>query len=507
MRTPRSSRLVIVSVLVVVAVVAVVVVIALRDRGGDNAVDKSGTTLSTAPATVTVVATDAPTTTFDIARPGSDGLGDELLPTRGNGGYDVATYDVSIAWEPVGDVITGSETVEATSTQALSAFNIDLHGLTVNTVTVDGVDATFSRVGDELTIIPASPISSGTVFTTVIDYGGTPEQQDGEGWFHDGDGGVIVFGQPSGSSTWRPVNDHPLDKAGYTVRITAPSSMLGVSNGTLESTTSNGDTTTWVYQQPFKAAPYLQFVAIGDYQLVDGGTSSSGIPVRNVFPRDRVVELTQLFAIQPQMIDALESLFGPYPFDVYGSLVVDNFPIGTALETQTLSTFSSDAGILSEDVIVHELSHQWFGDSVALGSWTDIWINEGFATYSEWLWAESLDPQANPTGAICDLLANPGLVAELNRPVTDVSASDLFTASVYLRGGMLLHALRMEIGETAFTRLLPTYFSRFTDANATTADFIAVAEETSGQQLDDLFDRWLNDPQLPDDFNAMCGVP
>ncbi|CAN5416128.1 M1 family metallopeptidase [soil metagenome] len=509
MRRSISSRLVIISLLVVLAIVGVVAVIAWRQSGDDNADEGSSTTEiteSTEPSTETVAPTDAPAAT-EVAMPGADGLGDELLPTRGNGGYDVATYDVSIAWEPVGGVITASETVVATSTQALSAFNIDLHGLTVTAVTVDNATATFSRAGDELTITPASSISSGSEFTTVIDYNGTPEPQDGEGWSRDGDGGVIVFGQPSGSSTWRPVNDHPLDKAAYTVRITGPSSMLGVSNGTLQSTTPHGDTTTWVYQQPFDAAPYLEFVAIGDYQLVDGGTSTSGIPLRNIFPRDRVAELTELFALQPRMIDALEPLFGPYPFDVYGSLVADNFPIGSALETQTLTVFSSDQGILSEDVIAHELVHQWFGDSISVGSWGDIWLNEGFATYGAWLWAQSQDPQATPTDAVCALLANPGLASELNRPITDVSQNDLFTSSVYLRGGMLLQALRREIGEDAFTRLLPTYFTRFTNGNARTADFVAVAEEVSGEQLDGLFDRWLNDPQLPDDFDSVCGTP
>ena len=507
MRSSRSTRFVIVSVLVVVAIVGVVGVLKWRDseRSDTTASTVTITTPSTSSTTVVVGPTDSSLPTNGLPSPGADGLGDELLPTRGNGGYDVTTYDVSIAWEPVGDVIAGTEIVLATSTQALSTFNIDLHALTVDSVAVDGVNATFTRSGDELMITPAAPIPTATEFTFVIEYGGTPQPQDGEGWFHDGNGGVIVFGQPSGASTWRPVNDHPLDKARYTVRITGPSSMLGVSNGTLQSTTGHGATTTWVYEQPFDAAPYLEFVAIGNYQLVDGGTSNSGIPLRNVFPRDRVGELTELFAIQPQMIDTLESLFGAYPFDVYGSLVADNFPIGSALETQTLTTFSSDGGILTEDVIVHELAHQWFGDSVSVGAWSDIWINEGFATFSEWLWAESQNPLASATDTICQLLADPGTVAELNRPVTDVSAGDLFTASVYLRGGMLLQALRLQIGEEAFSRLLPTYFARFTNGNSTTADFIAVAEEVSGQQLDDLFDRWLNDRQLPNDFDSLCG--
>lgn len=489
MTTPRrpawwKAALVCLAVLAVLAAIVAVV----KWRHSESEITTNTPTASTPPGTT------------EPAQPGAAGIGDPLLPTRGNGGYDVATYDISIAWEPEADLITASETIVATSTHALSAFNIDLHGLTVNAVTIDGVEASFSRAGDELTITPAAAIASNTQFTTVIDYSGTPATQNGEGWLHDGDGGVIVFGEPSGSSTWRPVNDHPLDKAGYTVRITAPSTMLGVSNGTLQSTTPNGDTTTWVYEQPFDAAPYLQFIAIGDYELVERGASSSGIPVRNVFPTERVDELTELFDSQPEMIDMLESYFGPYPFDVYGSLVVDNFPIGTALETQTLSTFSSDPGILTEEVIVHELAHQWFGDSVSIGSWADIWLNEGFATYAEWLW---LDAQgvATPTEAICDLLSDPGLADFLGRPITDVTGDDLFTASVYLRGGMLLHALRLEIGDGAFTELLMTYFSRFSNGNVVTSDFIAVAEEVSARQLDDLFDRWLNDPQLPSDFD------
>ena len=206
---------------------------------------------------------------------GAPGIGDTLFPTRGNGGYDVATYDISLEWQPRPDVIVATETITASATQALSAFNLDLHGLTVTSVTVNRRDATFSRDGDELTITPARALANASKFTTVIAYNGTPEPQDGEGWYHDGNGGVVVFGQPGGASVWHPVNDHPLDKAGYSVHITAPSNMNAAANGTLTETVDNGATKTWTFEQPFPAAPYLQMLAIGDYTIVEGGASKS----------------------------------------------------------------------------------------------------------------------------------------------------------------------------------------------------------------------------------------
>ena len=196
---------------------------------------------------------------------------------------------------------------------------------------------------------------------------------------------------------------------------------------------------------------------------------------------------------------AFAELFGPYPFEVYGALVVfDDFR--GALETQTLSVFSGRlfGGLAGELVVAHELGHQWFGDSLTPTTWRDIWLNEGFATYSEWLWQEI----SNPAFDIDDYARS---LAESGRPVWpapgDPGPEGLFDSTVYNRGALTLHALRLTVGDDAFFKTLRTYAERFAYRNVTTADFVAVAEDVSGQDLADLFDAWLYGdvtPELPD---------
>jgi aminopeptidase N len=437
---------------------------------------------------------DAPTGLF----PGDEGIGDDLFPTYGNGGYDVASYDIDLTWLPTTSTIEATTTIALTPTQPLTSFNLDFIGLDISSITIDGQDARFERSGQELTVLPDSPISDGTDYVVAVTYSGEPDLPLFGGWFRDGNGGVIVAGEPEASAYWYPVNDHPLDKAGYTVRITAPSDLTGVSNGTLASQTDNDDgTTTWVWEQPLPQSPYLTTLAIGNYTIVDGGTSTSGIPIRNVFPTDRVDELTRVFANQPDMMDVFEAAFGPYPFDVYGALVIDDLQLGFALEVQTLSVF--DSSFNDEIVQAHELAHQWFGNSVSIAEWKDIWIHEGFASYAEQLWLASQDPTFNITDEFVSIGEVASVTGELDQPITDVAPDTwgLFTTSVYIRGGMMLHALRLEVGDDAFFDILQTWAERFKFGNATADDFIALSEEVSGDTLDALFDSWLNDTTLP----------
>ncbi len=446
--------------------------------------------------------TSEPTTTTDAASTpteGDDGIGDSLFPTYGNGGYDVQSYDIALSWDPASGEIDAVTSVTAEATQPLSAFNLDFDGPTIESVTVNDEAAESARTKSELTITPADDIDEGDDFTVAVSYSGKPGVAEFGGWLDDGNGGIIAFGEPEVSSYWYPVNDHPADKAAYTVRVTAPSELTVASNGTLEEKKATGDVTEWTYTQPFPQAPYLTTLAIGDYEIVDGGASASGIPVRNVFPRDQVKELTELFANQPKMIDAFEKAFGPYPFDVYGALVINGDVVGgVALENQTMSVFG--AGAIDEIVQAHELAHQWFGDSVSLADWGDLWLNEGFATYGEYVWQEAQDPGFDTTDTLEGFFDDSGF---LDQAPTDLAPgfSELFTASVYLRGGMTLHALRLEVGDEMFFEILQQYAANFKHANASTDDFIAVAEEVSGKQLDELFDEWLNAPKLPDGFN------
>jgi aminopeptidase N len=439
-----------------------------------------------------------PTTTAadTSARAGDEGLGDTLFPTAGNGGYDVLHYDIELGWEPVENRIDATTTITARAAHPLTRFNLDFR-LEPATVTVNGLSATHMLDGDELIVTPSETLASGDKFTVVVAYAGVPADTGFGGWMRDGDGGMVAIGEPEAASAWYPVNEHPVDKASYTFTITAPSELTVAANGTLANTTDNGNTTTWVWEQPEPQVSYTTLLAIGDYEIVDGGVSNSGIPVRNVFPRDRVDELTKSFSRQPEMIDAFEEAFGPYPFDVYGALVLDDLPLGLALETQTLSVFGT--GAEDEWIQAHELAHQWFGNSVALTQWSDIWLNEGFATYGEHVWSEASEPGYDTTAALSAFLGE----SLLDNAPLDVGAEmdTLFSPSVYLRAGMALHAVRLETGDDTFFEIIRTYTSTYADGNTSTDEFISLVEQVSGQQLDELFDTWLRQPTMPESFD------
>lgn len=443
-----------------------------------------------------------------MANAGADSLDDPYVGSTGNGGYDVVSYDLGLAWDPATTNLDGETIIVAEATQDLGSFNLDLFGLTVESVTVDQQPATFTQSTGELAVMPASPIAEGTTFTAVINYSGTPLEATGfgsstpSGW-HTLPDSVYVLGEPIAASTFHPANDHPSDKAAFTYRITAPTGETVVAVGTLQSSTDNGDgTTTWVYEQPFPQTTYLTTLMIGPFEVRDAGESASGVPIRNVFYAPLADEAEPVFARQADMIDAFEPLFGPYPFDVYGSAVV-NDNVGGALETQTLSVFGRDIvgfSAFAEVIVAHELAHQWFGNSVSVERWEDLWLNEGFASYAEALWEEAKDPSFEFQDWIREVLAFGGpLDSRVHRPPTN----DLFSASVYLRGAFTLHALRLEIGDDDFFELLRTWVETYGGSNATTADFEAMAEEVSGQELNELFELWLRTDGLPAELDGV----
>ena len=318
------------------------------------------------------------------------------------------------------------------------------------------------------------------------------------GWIATGDGS-FVMSEPEGASTWYPVNDHPSDKATYTFHVEVPDGTTAVANGNLVSRTPNpSGSVTWTYDVEQPMASYLAEVAIGDYQVTDT-PGPAGITIRNAFDSTIASDVAPAFASTPDMISFFESLFGPFPFDIYGALVVSE-RTGEALETQTLSIFGDDvvSGDDASVVVPHELAHQWFGDSVSLESWKDIWLNEGFATYGEWLWTEhaggaSVAQTAHATQAKLREGSDP------MPPPGDPGVQNLFGPSVYLRGALTLQALRSTVGDSLFFDILRTYASRYAGANATTADFISVATQVSGRNdLQPLFDAWLYQSPLPD---------
>jgi aminopeptidase N len=295
------------------------------------------------------------------------------------------------------------------------------------------------------------------------------------------------------------VNDHPRDKASYTFRVTVPEPFEVAANGVLEETIDQEKGNTFVFEARDPMASYLVTINIDEFDM-ETSQSENGVPIRNYFPAGRLEDGRRTFALQGAMLDYFSGLFGDYPFEVYGAVVIDT-EFGAALETQTLSIFSrtvidADRPAGSEQVIAHELAHQWFGDSVSLADWRDIWLNESFATYSQALWMEHTDGRE----ALDEWIRRVYAAVRENRnsvsPPGEPEADSLFNGGVYFWGALGLHALRLEVGDETFFEILKTYHQRFADGNARTADFIAVAEEVSGKELSAFFDSWLYSDEL-----------
>ena len=640
--------------------------------------------------------------------PGAPGIGDPYFPLDGNGGYDVKHYRLDVAYNPSTDVLQGVATIRARAKQDLSRFNLDLEGLTVRSIRVNGRRATWTRDGGELTVTPRRGLRKRKRFTTVVRYDGVPTPiSDAEGFLATDDG-TWVAGQPHVAATWYPVNDHPLDKASYTFRVTVPRGLEVVANGVLAGQRTRRDRTTWVWVAKEPMASYLTTATIGEFDLsayrrngirywdaidpdlftqpaprtgeqyalsqaadgaykrlartisvpagaselsfwinrdtefawdfvfveahrpgsdewttlpdLNGHTSTStgtscpvsehlflehymtageegceptgttgewnaasgsgggvyepwrldlseyaggdvevaisyasdGLLTRNgVYvddiqapggagstsfeddadtfdgwtvpgppegsenandwiagtaadaPPTQGEAVRTSLARQPEIIAFLEGYVGRYPFSAAGGIIDDVDAVEFALETQTRPIYDRDFFSVvdrtsGDSVVVHELAHQWTGDSLAVALWQHIWLNEGFATYTEWLWSEH---EGHGTAQeIFDSLAG-GIPADDSfwaLAIGDPGPDALFDGAVYDRGAMTLQALRVEIGDAAFFRLLRRWTTSRAGDNVATSEFIALAERISGQELDAFFATWLFTPAKPE---------
>ena len=430
-----------------------------------------------------------------------DSIGDPYFPKMGNSGYDALRYDLDLGVDVERDIISGTATIQARALEDLSSYNLDFTGLQISSLRVNEQLAQYSRTGQELRITPPAPLSGGETFTTTVSYNGTPQTPPDEGntpatgWVHY-DKGIYVASEPQGAASWYPVNDHPCDKATYTMRITVPNPYVVAANGLLQGAQDRGSETTYTWSTTYPVASYLVTVNMARFDR-ETAQGPNGLPIRNYFPTDLGQAARQGFSSVPQMIDFYSSMFGPFPFEAYGAVVADT-NTGFALETQTMSLFGHNIGTgrtSQEEVVAHELAHQWYGDSVSLKRWKDIWLNEGFATYAQWLWLGHTRGQ----GAFDTRLRQMYNYVQQQGfpPPGNPSPNDLFNQGVYLRGGLTLHALRSAVGDDAFFRTLRTYADRYKYGNANTQDLINVAQEISGKNLQDLFNRWLYGQALP----------
>ncbi|GAA3245353.1 hypothetical protein GCM10020256_72100 [Streptomyces thermocoprophilus] len=330
-----------------------------------------------------------------------------------------------------------------------------------------------------------------------VTYSGTPRpvtDPDGslDGWIPTDDG-AFVAGEPQGAMTWFPANNHPLDKASYDFTLTVPAGRTAVANGVLLGSRTAHGRTTFRWRQSEPMAAYLATATIGTFQ-VKQYTTRSGIKVYDaVDPREANAAAPVLGKL-PSVLEWESRLFGPYPWRAAGS-IVDHAPdVGYALETQTRPVYDSAPDLAT---LVHESAHQWFGDSVSLTTWKDIWLNEGFATYAEWLYAEQHGGRS-AQAAFDELYALPADDELWEFPPADPgSGANIFGTPVYARGAMTLHQLRRAVGDRAFLRILRAWADAHRHGHGTTAQFERLAERISGRQLDTLFRTWLHTPGKP----------
>jgi aminopeptidase N len=415
--------------------------------------------------------------------PGGFGLHDPYFPRLGNGGYDVTHYDLALAYDPGRRHLTGTAVITARATKDLSAFDLDLKGLDVAGVTVEGRAAHWNRAGQELTVRPAGDLEKGETFRTAVRYSGTPEtitDPDGskEGWLRTADG-ALALGEPAGSMAWFPGNHHPSDKATYDIEVTVPKGLQAVSNGELTDETTRGGRTTYAWHTAQPMASYAATVAIGRYDITRS-TLKNGLPVYVAVDPSQARASRKVLAKLPEIMEWEEYNFGPYPFSSTGAIIGRPHDAGYALETQTRPVFP---GAPDTGTLVHELAHEWYGDSVTPRSWRDMWLNEGFATYAEWLWQEDHggDTAQQTFDALYkgdyydDHADNEAIWAF--PPAKPTSAAHISGSPVYERGAMVLHKIRQTVGDDAFNAIIQGWAADHRQGNADTAAFTAYVEK------------------------------
>jgi aminopeptidase N len=437
------------------------------------------------------------------------------LSAHGNSGYRVAHYDLELDYKIGPNRLAARAKITAVATEALSRFNLDLAGFKVGGVIVNGRAAKFTRRAEKLVVKPARPLPGDAEFTVEVRYSGNPRPIGGRwgdiGWDELTDG-VLVASQPIGAPSWFPCNDHPADKASYRIALTTSSSYAVLATGDLVSRRAGASTTTWVYERREPTATYLISVQIGRYDdvvLVGGNRDGSyllnigrggvtrAVPQRAGVPARLRTAFGHDFARQPAMMTLFERLFGPYPFREYVVVVTDD-ELEDPIEAQGMAIFGAnhvDGRRTFERLVAHELAHQWFGNSLTIGQWRHIWLNEGFATYAEWLWSEESG------GPDVDALAGEWRARLASLPgdlkISDPGAGNLFDVRVYKRGAVALHALRRHIGDEHFFGLLRSWATEHQHGTVTTEAFITHAEQHTGLSLRAFFTTWLDTPALP----------
>ena len=425
----------------------------------------------------------------------------DYVSGQGSKVYDVTHYDLDLDYTVRTNRLVGTARITVVLREATKHLEFDLDGLSVSDVRVDGESVRRWRTRGAKLVVPLrGETGARRRLQVVVTYGGRPGPRVGpwgEVGFEELTDGALVAAQPDGAPTWFPCNDRPSSRATYRIAVTTESAYTVVANGELVSQTRSSSRTTTVYENPTPTAPYLATIQVGRYAAIEPeGVTRGDVPQRLYVPDRLRRRAAHDFGRQTQMMRLFVELFGPYPFSRYDVVVTDD-DLEIPLEAQTVSIFGAnhaDGRRQSERLVAHELAHQWFGNAVGLARWRDIWLNEGFACYSEWLWWDHLGARrlrstveryhASLQEEPCDLR------------VADPGAERMFDDRVYKRGALALHAVRCAVGEAEFFDLVRSWVAGHLDTVVTTDDFRAhLAAASPG--LEEFLVPWIDEEPLP----------
>ncbi|MFJ8671808.1 M1 family metallopeptidase [Streptomyces sp. NPDC093589] len=460
-------------------------------------------------AALTVLGAAAPPDT------GARGIGDRLFPTLGNPGYDVMSYDLSLDYRGRNDRPLNAVTeITARATTELDHLNLDFAHGAVRSVSVEGLPARFERHGEDLVLTPAFPVFRGQELRIVVRHTSDPRGKADGGWVRTADG-LAMANQADAAHRVFPCNDHPSDKAYFGFHITAPRNLTVVANGLPLGAGGRGPRRTWTYRTAHPMATELAQVSIGKSSVLPR-RGPHGLYLRDVVPTADRKALAPWLAKTPDQVAWMERRVGRFPFESYGVLIADA-TTGFELETQTLSLFEKRLFTTKqlpawyiESIMVHELSHQWFGDSVSPRRWSDVWLNEAHATWYEALYAQekgdiraSMEARMRRAYESSDSWRADGGPPAAPKPPAPGQKIGIFRPAVYDGSALVLYALRQKIGSAAFDRLQRIWVARHRDGVASTADFLALASDVAGQDLSGFLHDWLYARHTP----AMPGHP
>ncbi len=429
---------------------------------------------------------------------GGDEGADPYVPGHGDTGFDVVHYDLELTYDVDGNRLAGSARADCVAREDLDELRFDLQHLDVSKASLDGRRTKHRARRGKVVLRPDQPISAGQAFAVGMRYSGHPQpvrtRRLGTAGWEELTDGSIVASQPHGAPSWFPCNDRPSNKATYRISLTAPAGYHVVANGVLARKRRRSGSVTWVYEQQQPMATYLATAHVGRYLV---HSFDGPVPAYAVLPRRLVSRYPVAFARQPRMLETFSDLFGAYPFPSYTVVITDD-DLEMPLEAQALATFGANflrPGWDAERLVAHELSHQWFGNSLTLGHWKDIWLHEGFACYAEWLWSEKSGGPSAHEHAVSHHARLSGLAQDL--VLSDPGPELMFDDRVYKRGALLLHALRLRVGDDCFFEVLRDWAQTHAHSTVDTGAFVEFAGARTGVDLSRLFDAWLNREALP----------